>query len=53
MKTERKPWKEILFHFLVLFGALIMVYPLLWMVFSSFKPKDLVLPTSSQLIPTT
>ena len=51
MKTERKPWKEVLYHILVTLGALIMVYPLLWMVFSSFKPTDQVLPTSSQLFP--
>jgi len=30
-----------------------MVYPLLWMVLSSFKPTEMVLPTSGQLIPTT
>ena len=35
MKTERKLWKEIIYHLLVFLGALIMVYPLLWMVFSS------------------
>ena len=40
------------YHVLVTIGALIMVYPLLWMVLSSFKPTDLVLPTSGQLIPT-
>jgi multiple sugar transport system permease protein len=52
MKTEKKLWKEIIYHLLVFLGALIMVYPLLWMVFSSFKPTDMVLPTSKQLIPT-
>ncbi len=52
MKTERKAWKEVLYHLLVMLGAFIMIYPLVWMVFSSFKPKDLVLPTSGQLIPT-
>ncbi|MCR4876778.1 MAG: carbohydrate ABC transporter permease [Clostridiales bacterium] len=51
MKTERKAWKEALYHILVTFGAVIMVYPLLWMVFSSFKPTDMVLPTAGQLIP--
>ena len=30
-----------------------MVYPLLWMALSSFKPTDMVLPTADQLIPTT
>ena len=47
-----KKIKTIVFHVLVSIGGLIMVNPLLWMVLSSFKPTDLVLPTSSQLIPT-
>jgi len=49
----RKRGKEIVYHILVTFGALVMVYPLLWMVLSSFKPTDMVLPTADQLIPTT
>ena len=48
--TQKKV-KNIIFHVLVAIGGLIMVYPLLWMVFSSFKPTDQVLPTSSQLFP--
>ena len=47
-----KKIKTIVFHVLVSIGGLIMVYPLLWMVLSSFKPTELVLPTSRQLIPT-
>ena len=47
-----KKIKTVVFHVLVALGGLIMVYPLLWMALSSFKPTDLVLPTSSQLIPT-
>ena len=52
MSEMTKKWKTVLFHVLVTIGGLIMIYPLLWMVFSSFKPTDQVLPTSSQLIPT-
>ena len=48
----RKTWKEVVYHVLVTFGGFIMVYPLIWMVLSSFKPTDMVLPTSAQLIPT-
>ncbi len=48
----RKTWKEVVYHVLVAFGGFIMVYPLIWMVLSSFKPTDMVLPTSAQLIPT-
>ena len=51
MKTERKLWKEIVYHVLVTCGAFVMIYPLLWMVFSSFKPTNMVLPTSGELIP--
>lgn len=43
--------KEVIYHLLVTFGALVMVYPLLWMVLSSFKPTEMVLPTAAQLIP--
>lgn len=42
---------EIVYHVLVSIGALIMVYPLLWMVLSSFKPTDMVLPTADRLFP--
>lgn len=45
--------KEAIYHILVTFGALIMVYPLLWMILSSFKPTETILPTADQLIPTT
>ena len=49
--TGRKTYKEVIYHILVAFGALVMVYPLLWMVFSSFKPTDDILPTAAQLLP--
>ena len=45
--------KEIIYHVLVAFGAIVMIYPLLWMILSSFKPTEMVLPTASQLIPRT
>ena len=45
--------KEVIYHILVTAGALVMVYPLIWMVLSSFKPTETVLPTANQLIPTT
>ena len=49
--TGRKTYPEVIYHILVAFGALVMVYPLLWMVFSSFKPTDDILPTAAQLLP--
>ncbi len=41
-----------IYHVLVAIGAFIMVYPLLWMIFSSFKPTNTILATSRSLIPT-
>lgn len=49
----RKLWKEVLYHVLVAAGAFVMIYPLVWMVLSSFKPTETVLSTASQIIPTT
>ena len=49
----QKRYKEWLYHIIVLFGALIMIYPLLCMVLSSFKPTEEVLPTAASLIPST
>ena len=42
----------IIYHILVAIGAFIMIYPLLWMVFSSFKPTQTIFATASQMIPT-
>lgn len=49
----RNKVKELIYHLLVAFGAIVMVYPLLWMVLSSFKPTDMVLPTAAKLLPDT
>ena len=51
--TREKQIKTIIYHVLVAFGGFVMIYPLLWMVLSSFKPTDQVLPTASSLIPAT
>lgn len=45
--------KEVIYHVLVIAGALVMIYPLLWMVLSSFKPTETILKTANQIIPTT
>ena len=49
----QKHYKEVIYHIIVFLGALIMIYPLLWMVLSSFKPTETVLPTAASLIPST
>ena len=51
--AKKKTAGTILYHVLVLCGAFIMIYPLLWMILSSFKPTNTILPTATQLIPTT
>ena len=50
--TKKRTIGAIVYHVLLLFGAFIMIYPLLWMILSSFKPTNMVLPTAKQLIPT-
>ncbi len=50
--NKKKVTGAVIYHILVALGAFIMVYPLLWMILSSFKPTNLVLATSRQLIPT-
>ena len=49
----KRTYKEVIYHVLVAFGALVMVYPLLWMVLYSFKPTDMILPTAASLFPST
>ena len=49
----QKHYKEVIYHIIVFLGALIMIYPLLWMVLSSFKPTETVLPTAATQIPST
>ena len=50
MKRKRMVGK-IVYHILVSIGAFIMVYPLLWMVMSSFKETNTIFTTAGSLIP--
>ncbi|KHF33619.1 hypothetical protein CM49_04168 [Paenibacillus sp. P1XP2] len=43
--------KRILYHVLVTVFALLMIYPILWLVASSLKPNDEIFATSYSLIP--
>ena len=51
--SKKKTVGAIVYHVLVAIGAFIMVYPLLWMILSSFKPTNTILATSRHLIPKT
>ncbi|OZG63411.1 ABC transporter, permease protein [Bifidobacterium lemurum] len=43
---------RVVYHVFVMAFALLMIYPIIWMVFSAFKPTDTVFATAGQLIPT-
>lgn len=40
-----------IYHILVCLGAFVMIYPLLWMLFSSFKETNTIFTTAGELIP--
>lgn len=44
-------WPRLVLHLLLIAGALVMLYPLLWMISSSFKPESEIF-TGLNLIPT-
>ncbi|HBD00028.1 MAG TPA: ABC transporter permease [Lachnoclostridium sp.] len=50
MKTKRKIGK-IFYHVIVCGLGLVMIYPLVWMVMSSFKDTNTIFTTAGQLIP--
>lgn len=50
MRIKRRI-NTVLFHVFVCGIGLIMVYPLIWMIFSSFKESSLVLTTVGELLP--
>jgi len=41
----------VLYHLIIIVFAFIMIYPLIWMVFSSLKPTNTIFITAKQLIP--
>ena len=51
--TAKKKLTTILYHLLVGSFSLIMIYPLAWMVMSSFKESSTIFTTATQLIPST
>ena len=50
---EEKTVRSIVYNAVVLVVGLIMIYPLLWMVMSSFKDTNTIFTTATQLIPET
>ena len=51
MILTKKSFRTVCFHVLVCAIGIIMIYPLIWMFFSSFKESSLVLSTVEQLFP--
>lgn len=48
---KEKAGQNILYHILICVCGFVMIYPLLWMVLSSFKPTDTIFTTAGKLIP--
>ncbi|MEX2415995.1 MAG: carbohydrate ABC transporter permease [Paenibacillaceae bacterium] len=46
-----KQWKWSMYHVFVSIFALLMMYPMVWLLMSSFKPSNLVFVTAESLIP--
>ena len=50
---EKRRIKAVIYHILVFAVGIIMIYPLIWMVMSSFKPTNTIFQTAGSLIPET
>mgnify|MGYP003263618162 FL=1 len=50
---EKRAVKVVIYHILVFAVGLVMIYPLIWMVMSSFKPTNTIFQTAGSLIPET
>ena len=49
----KRIWHKTAYHVFVSMLGIIMIYPLLWMIFSSFKPTNTIFTTAGQLWPST
>jgi len=49
MRKRAVKWS--LYHVFVLVFSLLMLYPVIWLVMSSFKPTHLIFPTAGSLLP--
>ncbi|MFS8501011.1 MAG: carbohydrate ABC transporter permease [Caldicoprobacter sp.] len=51
MKKSRINWSNIAYHVLMVLFSFLMLYPVLWMIFSSFKENERIFATAHILIP--
>lgn len=49
----KKQIQKVIYHIFVCGIGLVMIYPLIWMVCSSFKPTSTIFQTAGSLIPET
>ena len=49
--TKKKRVKSVIYHICVCGVGLVMIYPLVWMMMSSFKPTSTIFTTAGTLIP--
>ena len=50
-KSTKDKIVTVIYHIFVMGIGISMVYPLIWMVFSSFKPTNSIFATATQLFP--
>ena len=50
-KSTKDHLFTVLYHGVIIVFAFIMIYPLIWMVFSSFKPTNTIFATAKELFP--
>lgn len=50
-QLRRNPAATVLYHVCILLLGGVMLYPLVWMLFSSFKPSNTIINTADQLLP--
>ena len=48
---EKRMVKKVIYHIIVFLIGIVMIYPLIWMVMSSFKEKSTIFTTAGSLIP--
>lgn len=44
----KRIWQKTAYHVIVSLLGIVMIYPLLWMIFSSFKPTNTIFTTAGQ-----
>ena len=51
VRRRRQFWRAVLFHAMVIAGAIVMLYPIVWLLASSLKPRNEIWTTVASIIP--